>query len=172
MLAQNTVDGVMAQAARDSVSLYAIEPGPFSHFKVEMNFEASLVLNPDDLSALPAYDIVAIDLVYTLFPPGKRFDSLNRARLRALEAIFPTLLQKSNIHWRFIGQSQAPNRSQAQRLFHGFVIYYRNFEKLEPLPLLPDIPLSSSDQAPDYGNALVMNELLRDEIVSDDSVVF
>lgn len=96
-----------------------------SYFLVKMAFEAYAVQNEIHLKRVSEREIVAIDLVYTLFPMNKDFIELNRNRLKELLRLYPEIANKKNIQWRWIAQTEAQNRAEANRMFHGWVIYYR-----------------------------------------------
>ncbi|UKN00444.1 hypothetical protein K6119_11945 [Paracrocinitomix mangrovi] len=94
-------------------------------FKVPVNFDESKLLTniPDSIKSLA---IEKIDLVYTLYKTNPDFDQirLNHNRINAFSKQFPGA-DDPLIRWRTVGQSDAQNREAAQKMFHGFVIYYR-----------------------------------------------
>ena len=71
-----------------------------------------------------------IDLVYTAYPDDttRWFNPLTAQRLEALFALDPTLHQ-APVRWRLVAQTDGQTTEAAQRLFHGFVIYYQVEEK-------------------------------------------
>lgn len=138
------VSRVQEVAKRDTVSHYQFEAYTLASFRVEMDFEGALVNNRAQLAALRAKDIVAVDLVYSLFPENKNFESLNAQRLANLETLFPSLLYKPNIEWRYVGQKRASNRREAEGLFHGFVVYYKD---LATLSYLRKPPIKNTSEA-------------------------
>lgn len=110
-----------------TVKKYAPEtsqPG-LSFFKLPVNFDRSkpLIQVPDSLNTLV---VQHIDLVYSENKENPSFDQkrLNQKRISRLKSYWKKV-QDPQITWRHIAQDGAKNRSEAQELFHGFVIYYR-----------------------------------------------
>lgn len=181
--AQIDVDSLVFERFRlaDSISVPVYFPtvpeGAEESLAIRMEFEGFLVKNEKELKKLKAQDIVGVDLVYTLFPPGKNFYELNSQRFRELYELYPTLFFKENIRWRRIGQSQAQSRSEATQLYHGFMLYTRNLEILAPLALpLAHSPLQAgkrSDQdSLDYHNPEDLTWIVRNNYLPQDSIVY
>lgn len=102
-----------------------------SHLKVNMNAGQSFILNPRDIKKLKNQTIVGVDLVYTDFPKGADLSVLNRERLRQLYKLLPEAFSSSIVHWRKIKQTNVNTVEDMNKLFHGFVIYYRKMPSFE-----------------------------------------
>ncbi len=171
------IQRIEKKAERIVLPVYQYQTQAPNYFQVDMYFEQAQVFNEEALEKLPARDIVAIDLVYTLFPEEKDFTDLNRRRLQELEKLFPTLLSKANITWRFVGQSQAKSREAAKQLFHGFVIYHQAFQTLSKLskPHLYPVLTSGnqfSGEEMDYGDLDILRAIYLQQYLPPDSTVF
>jgi hypothetical protein len=81
-----------------------------------------------ELSKLNNAFIIGIDLVYTDFPSGYSFKTLNRNRFLKLDSILKgrSLLDIPVTLYR---QTRAQSKEEAEKDFHGFVIYYKNNTK-------------------------------------------
>ncbi len=92
---------------------------------LELNFAEAKVLNAEAIEQLADREIYHIDLVYTAYKENAGFnqDQLNQTRVNQLKSLLPKL-RTSNTSWRFIEQTQAQSRTEAQKLFHGFVIHF------------------------------------------------
>ena len=139
-----------------------------------MTFEDFKVENNNELLQLKSKEIIAVDLVYTLFPEDKDFTKLNTNRLRALIQVFPTLLAKENISWRYIGQSACKTRTEAKSFFHGFVVYYQTFSEMQKINFPEDLFLQHSTalESLNFKDSTVLYNLYRKNYVPDDSTVY
>ncbi len=79
---------------------------------------------PGEINFLNNVTILAIDLVYTDFPAGHAFHSLNRNRFLKLEAILAGVNLK-NVPVTLYRQTKAKTKQEAEKDFHGFAIYYK-----------------------------------------------
>ncbi len=75
----------------------------------------------------PATEVYAVHLVYTRFRQVDTFNQpkLNEYRFKNLQAIYPNLFEQKDVIWRVFEQSQAKTQKDAEKLFHGFVIYLK-----------------------------------------------
>ncbi|MDX2303466.1 MAG: vWA domain-containing protein [Microscillaceae bacterium] len=174
LLGQESMQNFLLEMPPNEVETYQIDPGFEGYFKIHMPFEDSKALNFQELALLKAKEIIAVDLVYTLFPENKDFTELNTQRLEALSKIFPTLFAKKNIQWRAIGQSACKSRTEAQKLFHGFVLYYRSFTPMQKLKLSGELPIDqyNIDEDPDFIDAPSLHRLLQNNYLPEDSTVY
>lgn len=95
--------------------------------------------------------LTSIDLVYTEFRRSKRFSQpkLNRYRLERLKKVMPEIFELDHITWNIIEQTNADNKADAEKLFHGFIFNLKkelgdkdialikeivNQDNIEPLP--------------------------------------
>jgi hypothetical protein len=90
-----------------------------------VNFDSSFV-NLD----FKSIEVLAYDLVYTQHPKNLSHDKLNERRLLWLQKNIPSLLSAPLIKKRIIEQTAAQTKEDAEKLFHGFIIYYRETGKI------------------------------------------
>ncbi|NJO01794.1 MAG: hypothetical protein HC880_08995 [Bacteroidia bacterium] len=164
------VEQVFRRAERVTVSRYNVpDPAESSYFSVSMTFEGYNILNIQDLTQLKAQDILAVDLVYSLYPLEKKFDTLNLNRLISLHALFPTIFVKTNVTWRLVGQHFPQTRTEAQSLFHGFYIYYL------PMAEIPRLNGYNTDPNPENLSLLRREDvyhMLETNYLPPDSTVY
>lgn len=85
-----------------------------------------------DLSQLKKIDninsIYGIDLVYTRYREVDSFNQpkLNLYRFKELRKIYPQVFSQNDIVWRVVEQRDAVTKENAEKCFHGFVIYLKN----------------------------------------------
>ncbi len=92
-----------------------------------------------DITPLVQAEILGIDLVYTDYPSYDSFYDLNRKRLLSLEKIL-TGIDLSKISVKLYRQNSVSNRKDAEKCFHGFVIYYKK-KKAEPEKITEEVSL-------------------------------
>ncbi len=89
-----------------------------------VNFDSSFVTL--DFKSI---EVMAYDLVYTQHPKTISHDKLNERRLKWLQKNIPALFSNTVIKKRIIEQTAAQTKEDAEKLFHGFVVYYREKSK-------------------------------------------
>lgn len=91
------------------------------------SFSYPAILNPQDIRKIKALVIYRIDLVYTCYKNKPSFNqrSFNKKRLLSLQKLFPEAINNHLIEWRLVAQKEATDLITAKKLFHGFVIHYR-----------------------------------------------
>lgn len=96
------------------------------HLTVPVNFGKSILLDAAQLKTLDMNSVYQIDLVYTRFKRRADFDQtkLNAERMEQLILAAPQINADAPI-WNYVSQTAAVEAAEAERLFHGFVIYYR-----------------------------------------------
>ena len=171
---QDFLKKFLAQIPKEELPIYQIDSSQEGYFKVHMTFESFQVENSEELTQLKSKEIIAVDLVYTLFPENKDFTTLNTNRLRSLSTVFPALLAKKNISWRCIGQSACKTRDDANKFFHGFVIYYRTFSPMQKLRFPEELFLTYSTnlEKMDFRDSTVLYNLYRKNYIAEDSTVY
>ncbi len=92
---------------------------------------------PGELNSLNNATILAIDLVYTDFPAGHSFNSLNRNRFLKLDTMLAGVNLK-NIPVTLYRQTRAKTKHEAEKDFHGFVIYYKK-NTARPMAAIDDL---------------------------------
>ena len=99
--------------------------------QLRMDFAEAKILNWKDAKVLEDKQITSIDLVYTDFRTSPDFDQpdLNKKRLQDLQELVPLAFTRGHIRWRFIAQTECKTSSCAEKLFHGFIIGYREKPK-------------------------------------------
>ncbi|MEO0404689.1 MAG: hypothetical protein AAF193_07440, partial [Bacteroidota bacterium] len=80
-----------------------------------------------NLDELRFQTVTEVSLVYSEWKTSQNFDqqALNESRRKALMLAWPELFEQDMIHWRFLEQTDAQNKSEAQLLPHGYLITYR-----------------------------------------------
>ncbi len=117
-------------AAKDwlTVSTYRADTRVLSAIFLNMAYGSSTISNTQDIKRIKASQLVRIDLVYTNFPISS-FNELTEKRLQSLERIMPEIFSNKSIEWNLIVQSECQEVESAKKLFHGFVLYYRDPDK-------------------------------------------
>lgn len=92
---------------------------------IKMAFEEYNIYNLTALKEVKLGKVSRIDIIYTLYPFGKKFPKLHYNRIQAILEVFPNLVKSKDIEWRLVGQSQGKNRQSAVQMFHGAAIYYQ-----------------------------------------------
>ena len=98
-----------------------------------------------DFALLTNAEILKIDLVYTNYPADFSFHELNRNRFSALKNMLPGI-DFDKIPIKLYRQSKALNRKEAEKDFHGFVIYYK---KSNAEPERITTPVSTKEKTDD-----------------------
>ncbi|NQX91346.1 MAG: hypothetical protein HRT74_04290, partial [Flavobacteriales bacterium] len=80
-----------------------------------------------NLDELRFQTVTEVSLVYSQWKTSESFDqvALNEKRRDALKLAWPELFQQELIHWRYLEQTDANSKEQAQLLPHGYLITYR-----------------------------------------------
>lgn len=89
-------------------------------------FNNGTIIDLHHISLLQGKQIESIELVYTDYAESPSFDQngLNHKRLKHLQFILPSAFAQPYISWKLVAQ-QPSTREQAQKLFHGFAVIYR-----------------------------------------------
>ncbi len=115
---------VYQNANHTTVSSYTPD-AELDYLILESNF------SKESVKQIPFSDrrITRIDLIYTTFRESQQFDQreLDIARLEALIAINPRIINNKFFDWNIIGQTGCNTSSQCLEFFHGFVIYYEDY---------------------------------------------
>lgn len=111
-----------------SVQVYeraGLMPGRKQVF-LSTGFNNASILEPAAARELQGKQVESIELVYTKYAESPTFDqaSLNHRRLLALQSLLPSAFTQPFITWTLTGQ-QPSTTPDARKLFHGFVITYR-----------------------------------------------
>jgi hypothetical protein len=95
--------------------------------KVKLKFNDEKILNEEVLEVLNTglTNVVSIDYVYTQYKDKKSQDDLNKKRLFSLYLEAPDVFNQSMACWRFVEQLGFTKDNDASKLFHGFVIKYK-----------------------------------------------
>lgn len=70
-------------------------------------------------------EVLYVDVVYSDFPKGRYYRELNQNRAVKAKELFPEL-KKSTVPWNLVKQTACKNKKEAEALFHGVVIVYRD----------------------------------------------
>jgi hypothetical protein len=104
--------------------IYVEKHSELKSLKIPTQYSESIFLLSEEYYILNDVEVLAIDLVYTEYPKNISFEALNARRLIWLYKQFPRF-KNNNILSGLIGQTSATKKKEAEKLFHGFVIYYR-----------------------------------------------
>jgi hypothetical protein len=96
-----------------------------SILKLPTGFAESVFLDKATKAILNNSEIFHIDLAYTEYPAGNNFEALNRRRFNWLAANLPKNWGDGRPEVRLVRQTLAKNQKDADKMFHGFYIYYR-----------------------------------------------
>lgn len=111
-----------------TVSTYRADTRVLSALFLNMAYGSTTISNLQDIKKIKVSQIVRIDLVYTNFPISS-FNDLTEKRLQSLERVLPEVFLNSKIEWNLVVQSECQDVESAKKLFHGFVLYYRDPDK-------------------------------------------
>ncbi|MGB0424754.1 MAG: hypothetical protein ACPGED_10530, partial [Flavobacteriales bacterium] len=108
--------------------------------------------------------VTEVALLYSQFKSSETFDqvALNEERKEALKSAWPELFEQELIHWRYLEQTKAASKAEAEQLPHGYVITYRKKSGDE----LTELELKELENLIDEGKGrmAIDSELLIDGI--------
>ncbi|MEX0967769.1 MAG: hypothetical protein WD077_11065 [Bacteroidia bacterium] len=83
--------------------------------------------------------VYEIDLVFTRYPHKKmdwitNYDTLLEDRLKAIQALDPTLVRNRFIRWNFVLQTSCETEPKAMQMFHGVVFKYFLRDDMKRVP--------------------------------------
>jgi len=118
-----------------------------------MDFNSPMIKNPDAIEKLKGKNIEKVELIYTSYKLALKFSQpkLNSDRLKELRRLFFPVFENTRVNWRFYAQSHGRNEDEAKKLFHGFVITYKQPEE------------SLAKKELNYINEVVKNDSLGEE---------
>lgn len=96
---------------------------------LSMPFSSAIFNEIYQLKFIPnSSSIYGIDLVYTKFKEIDSFNQpkLNLKRFAELKKIYPSAFNEGSIVWRVLEQREAKTKENAEKCFHGFVVYLKN----------------------------------------------
>lgn len=123
---QNRLEEVLARAPI-YVPKYEVRGSSMARFYLQTGFNENKLVQSKSFKEVKDGVIVRIDLVYSAWRDSKDFDQvgLNRSRLKTLNKLIPGVLKQDLIEWRLYEQQEAFSHEEAEKLFHGFVIWYQ-----------------------------------------------
>ena len=92
---------------------------------LKTDYGKARILNPATAEALKDRTIEKVQLVYTDFPKGKDLGYLHQQRLKRLHKLWPSLFERTLTQWELVRQTDCQSEGEAAKMFHGFVINYR-----------------------------------------------
>lgn len=100
---------------------------PDNRLLLYMDFNSPVIKNLYVINVLKNAVIEKVELVYTSYRLSETFSQpkLNRERLLNLNRLFPDLFKSDLIKWSFSAQTVGKNETEAKKLFHGFIITFR-----------------------------------------------
>ena len=125
-------------------------PDTTNHLVLENGYASAILRDVEGLH-IPTDQVVdTIDVVFSLYPQNPEYWLTNYHVLLAqrLKALFEwnASLNRSDIHWRIILQTDCSNEPEAIALFHGFVLH----TKEQPVTLLTKSDPVLAEQKPKY----------------------
>lgn len=154
----------------DTVSVYQEDETNVSlnSVRIPVNFDQTKLLTkiPEHVDGKT---IERIDVVYSINKENPTYDQerLNKQRIVKFQQAFPAA-KNELIQWNLIGQEGYTNKSEAQDLFHGFVIYYRP----SPTPESMEKEINYIDELLGFGNnSIEEQEIKPDKEMSSSNVV-
>lgn len=121
----STVSGILEQQLTLQPQ-YTISPAfNEKYFSIPCAFGKSDLQFPEPAINADSIQVTAIDLVFTDYPSADPLTALNTARMQQLLAQYPSLINNNSIAWQVVRQTNGAEKANAEKLFHGFVIYYR-----------------------------------------------
>ena len=114
-----------------SISSYTETKKNCEFLYIHTKFAKSELSLPTTYNIFSGTEIIAIDLVYTDYPSGNPFYELNRNRFISLGKILAGI-NLNNIPVHLYRQNKAIDRKEAEKDFHGFVIYFKKIST-EPI---------------------------------------
>jgi hypothetical protein len=102
--------------------------------QLNMSYNESAIINVADAELLNSglVNILSIDLVYTHDGNEELLEKLNKRRLFELYMAAPGVFGRSLVKWRFVRQTGGGQ--DIRKMFHGYVIRYREFKPYKPSP--------------------------------------
>ncbi len=118
------VFNVEIMVKEDSIAKYHFNTRDKNQIKLKMNYGSYLINNPWMIRRLKNNAIKKISLIYTDYPKDMDLLMLTKKRLASLYLLSPEVFDNPLIEWEFIRQTACNNLSQAQKMYHGYVISY------------------------------------------------
>lgn len=122
LVAQDKAKEKFTKAERGSTSKIDLKVSDSINFFFPMTFADKEFVSVVGLARLKPEQLQTVELFYTDFPKGKDFEKLNLSRFRKLFEVAPSLFDAEHIQWKITAQTECYNKSEAQDLFHGFVL--------------------------------------------------
>ena len=114
----------------NSITISKFVPDSFTNFVIlENGYSKSKIMNASTWPPKEKkYRVMEVQSVFTQYPKDKDFwltdyHQLLADRLKELFILDPTLNDK-NIEWTMVLQTECKSELEAQKMFHGFAIYY------------------------------------------------
>jgi hypothetical protein len=173
-------------------------PDTSTRYILENGYASAFLLNPDRIKHPENAIADSVDVVFSLYPRNPEFWLTNyhillAGRLRELFTYLPEL-NREEVVWRIILQTDCASEPEAMGLFHGFSIHFKETEPevaehavtqsllLAPLPVKPileSIPAYSTEKdihrfildQGGYGDTSVLAILERNAPVWDSALV-
>jgi len=92
--------------------------------QLRMPYASHNIINSSLAKKLRGKTVLEIKLIFTDYPKGDDFTTLNKQRLAALFLVAPELFDNPFIQWKLVYQTEA-TKSDAYHYYHGFEIVYR-----------------------------------------------
>ena len=128
--AQNIIAKVHDAATHIEIPLYDL-PEFGGEILIEVPYAKYQISNPTHLELLQHIKIKKIQLVYSWHAQATAYHKktqrgLNIRRMKRLYERYPDLFEDENIEWEMVGQTLFSTGVKAKKLFHGFIIHYKD----------------------------------------------
>lgn len=117
-------DSIFKTMQKEEIPTYLLSPENDHIIYLKMSFASEDVPDQSIISTLQNRKITQIDVVYTDFPKNRNFDKLNTNRVKKMLGFVPDLLQKKEVVWKLIKQTDTRNYDHAVKMFHGVAVRF------------------------------------------------
>lgn len=166
--AQSRADRILSGASRLLTDTFATDSLRPHELLVPFAYASRYPARLPGPDAIGRRRIEGAVLVYTGYPVDNTEwqDRLNRRRIEELGRHYPAVLKLSPDDWLVVEQTSPESRSEARRLFHGFVLLlsdtlpdFSREEQLEALTRRDSTVLKTLERNRDWQNMLVVTDL-------------
>lgn len=128
--AQSVIAKVHDAATHIEIPLYDL-PEFGGEILIEVPYAKYQISNPTHLELLQHIEIKKIQLVYSWHNQATAYHKktqrgLNIRRMKRLYERYPEFFEDENIEWEMVGQTLFSTGYKAKKLFHGFIIHYKD----------------------------------------------
>lgn len=145
------------------ISIYEFsENNEFKYVLLPFDFASNQMKDSSVMNQLKDAHIKYIRYVYSDFKIMNSFeqDKLNKERLFSLYHFLPSLFNSNDVEWEAMVQTKAKSVEEASKLFHGFIVYYRQKPTAESMRKELAIMNETIDKAINSGRSTAKNMMI------------